>query len=109
MRLLSGSPVDLTQRLPALDMLENTGSGEQPQAHPRLARPCPALHTHRAHLPKRFSERARMGDGSSTVAHSQTWRCAQCAGTVLMVRPHAFGFNADTAATNTFQHADRRA
>jgi sensor c-di-GMP phosphodiesterase-like protein len=32
MRLLTGSPVDLTQRLPALDMLENTGSGEQPQA-----------------------------------------------------------------------------
>ena len=31
-RLLSGSPVDLTQRLPALDLLENTGSGEQPQA-----------------------------------------------------------------------------
>ncbi len=32
MRLLSGTPVDLTQRLPALDMLENTGSGEQAQA-----------------------------------------------------------------------------
>ncbi|MBS0579258.1 MAG: EAL domain-containing protein [Proteobacteria bacterium] len=31
-RLLSGSPVDLTQRIPALDMLESTGSGEQPQA-----------------------------------------------------------------------------
>jgi hypothetical protein len=30
----------------------------------------------------------------------------QCAGTVLMVRPHAFGFNAETAATNTFQHPD---
>jgi hypothetical protein len=28
----------------------------------------------------------------------------QCAGAVLMVRPHAFGFNAETAATNTFQH-----
>jgi hypothetical protein len=27
----------------------------------------------------------------------------QCAGTVLMVRPHAFGFNAETAASNTFQ------
>ncbi len=32
MRLLSGSPVDLTQRLPALDLLENTGSGERAQA-----------------------------------------------------------------------------
>ena len=29
----------------------------------------------------------------------------QCAGTVLMVRPQSFGFNADTATTNTFQHA----
>jgi hypothetical protein len=28
----------------------------------------------------------------------------QCAGTVLMVRPQAFGFNAETATTNTFQH-----
>lgn len=27
----------------------------------------------------------------------------QCAGTVLMVRPHAFGYNAETAASNTFQ------
>jgi diguanylate cyclase (GGDEF)-like protein/PAS domain S-box-containing protein len=32
MRLLSGTPVDLTQRLPALDMLESTGSGEHAQA-----------------------------------------------------------------------------
>jgi hypothetical protein len=30
----------------------------------------------------------------------------QCADAVLMVRPRAFGFNAETAATNTFQHAD---
>ena len=29
MRLLMGAPLDLTQRLPALDMLESTGSGEQ--------------------------------------------------------------------------------
>jgi hypothetical protein len=30
---------------------------------------------------------------------------SQCAGAVLMVRPKAFGFNAETAATNRFQHA----
>jgi hypothetical protein len=30
----------------------------------------------------------------------------QCADAVLMVRPCAFGFNAETALTNTFQHAD---
>jgi hypothetical protein len=35
----------------------------------------------------------------------QAGSASQCAGTVLMVRPHAFGFNAETAATNTFQHA----
>jgi diguanylate cyclase (GGDEF)-like protein/PAS domain S-box-containing protein len=29
MRYLTGVPLDLTQRLPVLDMLENTGSGEQ--------------------------------------------------------------------------------
>lgn len=29
MRYLTGSPLDLTQRLPVLDLLENTGSGEQ--------------------------------------------------------------------------------
>ena len=29
MRYLTGVPLDLTQRLPALDLLENTGSGEQ--------------------------------------------------------------------------------
>ena len=29
---LTGTPLDLTQRLPALDMLENTGSGEHAQA-----------------------------------------------------------------------------
>ena len=29
----------------------------------------------------------------------------QCADAVLMVRPHAFGFNAETALTNTFQQA----
>ena len=34
-----------------------------------------------------------------------TAAAAQCAGTVLMVRPQAFGYNAETAATNTFQHA----
>jgi hypothetical protein len=34
-----------------------------------------------------------------------TAAASQCAGTVLMVRPHSFGFNADTAATNTFQRA----
>ncbi len=33
----------------------------------------------------------------------ETAPAAQCAGTVLMVRPQAFGFNAETAATNTFQ------
>ncbi len=32
-------------------------------------------------------------------------REAQCAGTVLMVRPANFGFNAQTAASNTFQRA----
>jgi diguanylate cyclase (GGDEF)-like protein/PAS domain S-box-containing protein len=32
MRLLSGTPVDLTQRMPALDVLESTGSGERAQA-----------------------------------------------------------------------------
>ncbi|HEX4387502.1 MAG TPA: EAL domain-containing protein [Steroidobacteraceae bacterium] len=31
-RYLTGVPLDLTQRLPALDMLENTGSGEHVQA-----------------------------------------------------------------------------
>ncbi len=31
---------------------------------------------------------------------------AQCADAVLMVEPKAFGFNSDTARTNTFQHAD---
>jgi hypothetical protein len=31
----------------------------------------------------------------------------QCADAVLMVRPHAFGYNAETAATNTFQRPDR--
>ena len=41
---------------------------------------------------------------ASTV-DTQTAAAAQCAGTVLMVRPQAFGFNAETAATNTFQHA----
>src|SRR5580698_7929638 len=30
----------------------------------------------------------------------------QCADAVLMVRPRAFGFNAETALTNTFQRAD---
>ena len=30
----------------------------------------------------------------------------QCADAVLMVEPKAFGFNPDTASTNTFQHAD---
>ena len=30
----------------------------------------------------------------------------QCADAVLMVRPRAFGFNAETALTNTFQQAD---
>jgi hypothetical protein len=30
----------------------------------------------------------------------------QCADAVLMVEPKAFGFNPDTARTNTFQHAD---
>ncbi len=30
----------------------------------------------------------------------------QCADAVLMVRPHAFGFNAETAVSNTFQKAD---
>jgi hypothetical protein len=30
----------------------------------------------------------------------------QCADAVLMVRPCAFGFNAETALTNTFQHAE---
>jgi hypothetical protein len=30
----------------------------------------------------------------------------QCADAVLMVRPHAFGYNAETAATNTFQRPD---
>jgi hypothetical protein len=34
-----------------------------------------------------------------------TAAAAQCAGTVLMVRPQAFGFNAETATTNTFQRA----
>ena len=29
----------------------------------------------------------------------------QCADAVLMIRPHAFGFNPDTARTNTFQYA----
>jgi hypothetical protein len=29
MRYLTGVPLDLTQRLPVLDMLESTGSGEQ--------------------------------------------------------------------------------
>src|SRR5262245_60756964 len=29
----------------------------------------------------------------------------QCADTVLMVRPHEFGFNAETAQSNSFQHA----
>jgi hypothetical protein len=29
----------------------------------------------------------------------------QCADAVLMIRPHAFGFNPDTARTNSFQHA----
>ena len=32
MRYLTGTPLDLTQRLPVLDMLENTGSGEHAQA-----------------------------------------------------------------------------
>jgi diguanylate cyclase (GGDEF)-like protein/PAS domain S-box-containing protein len=32
LRYLSGVPLDLTQRLPALDMLESTGSGEHVQA-----------------------------------------------------------------------------
>ena len=32
MRLLMGAPLDLTQRLPALDMLESTGSGEHVRA-----------------------------------------------------------------------------
>jgi len=34
---------------------------------------------------------------------SQTHPRAQCADTVLMVRPKAFGFNPETATTNTFQ------
>jgi hypothetical protein len=33
-------------------------------------------------------------------------RPAQCAAAVLMIEPRAFGFNPDTARTNTFQHAD---
>jgi hypothetical protein len=37
-----------------------------------------------------------------------TAAAAQCAGTVLMVRPHAFGFNPETAGTNTFQHPENR-
>lgn len=32
----------------------------------------------------------------------------QCADAVLMIRPAAFGYNAETAVTNTFQHQDAR-
>jgi hypothetical protein len=31
MRYLTGTPLDLTQRLPTLDIMENTGSGEHVQ------------------------------------------------------------------------------
>jgi hypothetical protein len=42
-------------------------------------------------------------DGHGTPAQN----CAQqCADAVLMIRPARFGFNAETAATNTFQHPD---
>ncbi len=33
----------------------------------------------------------------------------QCADAVLMIRPAAFGYNSDTARTNTFQHPDAAA
>jgi hypothetical protein len=36
-------------------------------------------------------------------SETQTARRQQCADAVLMVRPQAFGFNAETAASNTFQ------
>lgn len=39
--------------------------------------------------------------GAAPESHSQPR--PQCADTVLMVRPKAFGFNPETAATNTFQ------
>ncbi len=45
-----------------------------------------------------------MGDG--TASPPVTAPPAQCAGTVLMVRPRAFGYNAETAATNTFQRTE---
>jgi hypothetical protein len=35
---------------------------------------------------------------------SGVFGASQCAGAVLMVRPKAFGFNAETAASNRFQH-----
>jgi hypothetical protein len=41
------------------------------------------------------------GHKSSAAAAAQ-----QCADAVLMIRPAAFGFNAETAVTNTFQHPD---
>jgi hypothetical protein len=45
-----------------------------------------------------------MGDGPWATSYV-TSSPAQCAGTVLMVRPKAFGYNAETAATNTFQRS----
>ena len=42
-------------------------------------------------------------DGHKGAAAAQ-----QCADAVLMIRPAAFGYNAETAVTKTFQHQDAR-
>ena len=83
MRLLTGAPLDLTQRLPALDMLESTGSGEQ-------CRPCalnrafaggspanlPASNTPRPAPGAPGAERARMGHGFGSGPDRRRWRAA---------------------------------
>jgi hypothetical protein len=45
-----------------------------------------------------MSRSAESSPGSDGKSHQQ------CADAVLMIRPHAFGYNPETAATNTFQH-----
>ena len=46
------------------------------------------------------------GAGAAAPVEEKGEPRAQCADAVLMIRPCAFGFNPDTARTNTFQHAD---
>ena len=96
------SPLDLTQRLPVLDRLETTGSGEHACAA-RLA----LCTSSRADPAPAAPGRRTCENGPCRPLRNVPARAArprqQCADAVLMVLPGSFGFNEETAATNTFQ------